>query len=375
MTEAEVKEQIATHFGNMQDPRTLGRCEHKLISIIVLAIFGVIAMCDDWEDIEAYGKANQDWLKTFLELRNGIPSHDTLRRVFSLLDAQEFQRCFVGWVQSVFPMVKDQVIGVDGKQLRGSGDSRVSHSALHVVSAWASANEVVLGQIKVSEKSNEITAIPLLMRALNVAGATVMADALNCQTDIAQSIVDGEAAYILAVKDNQPSLHQAVSQVFADAQANGFDDIRGHDQHASLTRDHGRVERRRCTIVTDPEFIHYIDPTQRWPALKTIIQVESERTVNGHTSLERRCYISSRLAKASVFNTAIRVYWSVENGLHWTLDTAFNEDHQRHRRGHSAINFAVHYEGIDIRTNFNIYDLDTETGKFRVIREGYIDQT
>lgn len=341
MTEAQVKEQLAKHFGKMQDPRVMGRCEHKLLSIIVVAIFGVVAMCDDWEEIEAYGKANEEWLKTFLDFPHGIPSHDTMRRVLKLLNAEEFQRCFVGWVQSVIPVAEGQVIGVDGKQLRGSRDNKVSNSALHVVSAWASANETVLGQIKVNEKSNEITAIPILMRMINIKGTTVMADALNCQTDIAQSIIEGEADYILALKGNQPDLHQAVTQLFEEAHANGFRDIKGHDQYESLTRDHGRIERRHCTIITDPEFLQYVDPTRRWPALKTLIRVQSERTVAGKTSLEYRYYISSRSAKASVFNTSIRVYWSVENCLHWTLDTAFNEDRQRHRLGYSAINFAL----------------------------------
>jgi predicted transposase YbfD/YdcC len=261
--------------------------------------------------------------------------------VFSLLDAQEFQKCFVSWVQSVLPIAKGQVIGVDGKQLRGSREGKVSHSALHVVSAWASANEVVLGQMQVPEKTNEITAIPELLATLNVTGCTVMADALNCQTAIAQSIVDSRADYILAVKDNQPALHEAISQVFAEAQANDFRDVRGHDVHESLSQDHGRVERRRCTIIHDPEYLAYVDPIHRWPMRRTLILVESQRTQGDHTSHERRFYLSSRSAKASVFNTSIRAYWSVENSLHWTLDTAFNEDRQRHRRGHSPINFTV----------------------------------
>ena len=341
MTEAKVIEQLTTHFGSLRDPRVYGGCEHRLINIVVIAILGVIAMCDDWEDIEAYGKANIKWLGPMLELPNGIPSHDTFRRIFKMLDAQEFQRCFVSWVQSVIPIADNQVIGIDGKQMRGSREGRVSNSALHVVSAWASANEVVLGQMKVAEKSNEITAIPELLQKLSVKGCTVMADALNCQTEIARSIVESEANYILAVKENQPSLHEAVTQLFEEAQANDFCDVHGHDQHESLTKDHGRIERRRCTTIFDPEFLDYVDPKQRWHARRTLILVESERTVNGHTSHERRFYISSRSAKASVFNASIRVYWSVENSLHWTLDTAFNEDRQRHRRGHSAINFAV----------------------------------
>jgi len=334
-----VATQLRQHFGGLEDPRVPGRCEHKMMSILVIAVLAVIAMSDDWEEIEAYGKTNEAWLKTFLDLPNGIPSHDTFRRVFLLLDAGEFQRCFVNWVQSVIPLTPNQVIGVDGKQLRGTRN--LNNSALHVVSAWASANEMVLGQIKVSEKSNEITAIPMLLQALNVQGCIVMADALNCQTEIARSIVERRADYILAIKDNQPSLYVAVTQLFDEALANDFRDVRGHDQHQSLNRDHGRIERRRCTTIADPEFLDYVDPKHRWFQRQTLILIESERTANGHTSFEKRYYISSRRASAAVFNASVRVYWSVENNLHWTLDTAFNEDHQRQRSGHSAINFAV----------------------------------
>ena len=331
---------IGKHFGELEDPRVDRARRHKLLDIIVIAVCGVICGADSWVDIEEFGKAKQEWLETFLELPNGIPSHDTFGRVFAQLDSKEFQSCFFRWVKAVQEVTKGEVIAIDGKTLRHSYDRMLGRGAIHIVSAWACTNHLVLGQTKVNEKSNEITAIPELLRMLEVKGCVVTIDAMGTQTKIARQIVEQEADYMLALKGNQGRLHADVREIFDDAHRRNFHDI-VHDYHRTVDGDHGRVEIREYWIISDPEFIGYLDPEGEWKGLQSIGMVKAERRLEGKTSFENRYYITSLSGNAMQFGRAVRSHWGIENSLHWVLDIAFREDDSRVRSGNAAQNFAV----------------------------------
>ena len=318
-------------FSSLTDPR-MDRCKlHKLCDILFITIAACLSGAEDWEEIEEYGEAKQDWLKTFLELPNGIPSHDTFNRLFAALDPVELERCFVTWVQSVAEISQGEIVSIDGKQLRGSGEHG-RKSIVHMVSAWSSANNMVLGQRKVDDKSNEITAIPALLDVLMLKGCIVTIDAMGCQKDIAEKIISKEADYILALKGNQEHLSDDVQEAFE------------HDKAVSssveLDMGHGRVEKRTCHVISDTS---WVCKEGEWKGLRSLVKIESERyhKSNGHSQKEIRYYISSLAADAVKINAAIREHWAIENQLHWTLDVAFGEDKSQKRAGYAAQNFSL----------------------------------
>jgi predicted transposase YbfD/YdcC len=325
---------IAAHFADLDDPRIDRSKDHLLIDILTIAILAVICGADGWVGIETYGNAKYDWLKTFLALPQGIPSHDTFGRVFARLDPEPLQQCFLRWVRSVSRLTAGEVIAIDGKTARRSYDRGQGKGAIHMVSAWASQNRLVLGQRKVDEKSNEITAIPELLKVLDLQGCIVTIDAMGTQKTIAQQIVKPGGDYVLALKGNQGNLFEAVQQQFETIPTSTYEP----DFYEATEVNHGRVETRRCWCLGAVE--HLVD-TEKWAHLTSIVKVESRRTVNGQTSHEERYYISSLAPDAELLAASIRTHWSIENSLHWVLDIAFQEDDCRIRTGHAPENFAL----------------------------------
>ena len=331
---------ISTYFAKLDDPRIDRTKEHRLLDIVTIAVCGVICGADTWVDIEAFGKAKLDWLRTLLALPNGIPSHDTFGRVFAALDAEQFQQCFLEWVQAISQVTQGELIALDGKTLRRSHDRGIGKDAIHMVSAWAARNRLVLGQRKVDDKSNEITAIPELLKLLEITGCIVTIDALGCQTAIAQQIVSQGADYVLALKENQEQLYAEVQATFRYAQEDGFRGIT-HDTCRTVDGAHGRLETRQYWTITDPDSVAYLDPIGAWKGLTTLGMVEAERCVNGRTSYDQRYYLLSADLGAQAFAEAVRGHWEIENCVHWVLDVTFREDDSRVRTENAAQNFAV----------------------------------
>ena len=327
-------------FQDLPDPRVEGRCDHKLIDIVVIAVCAVIAGAENWVDVENFGNAKHDWLNTFLELPFGVPSHDTFGRLFAALDAAAFQTAFMHWVESVFRVSQGQVIAIDGKTVRQSHDGTIGKDAIHMVNAWATRNGIALGQWKTDTKSNEITAIPPLLRQLNVAGCIVTVDAMGAQTKIAQTIRDEKADYVLRVKDNQGKLHQDIQDWFAHADQVQFADM-AHSYAETVNKDHGRIEIRQCWVISDPLAFDYIRNYEGWTDLQSIVRVQRERRLADKTTTETAYYISSLAADAERLLAATRYHWAVENSLHWVLDVIFREDEARARVGHAAQNMAI----------------------------------
>jgi predicted transposase YbfD/YdcC len=331
------KQGIAAYFDSVEDPRIERSKDHLLIDILTIAILAVICGADGWVGIETYGKAKESWLKTFLALPNDIPSHDTFARVFARLDPAQLQSAFLSWVRSVSHLTAGEVIAIDGKTARRSYDKGQGKGAIHMVSAWASQNRLVLGQRKVDDKSNEITAIPELLKVLDLQGCIVTIDAMGTQKAIAEQIVEQGGDYVLALKGNQGNLCEDVEQLFNWASSQAFTDIE-HDFYETLETGHGRIEKRRCWSLGQVEGL--ID-SEKWTQLTSIAMVEAIRDVNGQTSREVRYYISSLAPDAQRLAEAIRTHWSVENPLHWVLDVAFREDDCRIRNGHAPENFTL----------------------------------
>lgn len=331
---------LIVSFQDLPDPRVEGRCDHKLIDIIVIAVCAVIAGAESWVDVANFGQAKREWLSKFLELPAGIPSHDTFGRFFAMLDAEAFQTAFMRWVEEVFRVSKGQVIAIDGKTVRRSHDRTIGKDAIHLVNAWATHNGIALGQWKTDTKSNEITAIPLLLRQLNVAGCIVTVDAMGAQTKIAQAIRDEKADYVLRVKDNQGHLHQDIQDWFAHADNVRFADMQ-HGYAETVNKGHGRIEIRRCWAINDPLAFEYIRHYEGWADLQTIVRVQRERRLKDKTETDTAYYISSLQDDAAQLLMATRYHWAVENSLHWVLDVIFREDDARLRIGHAAQNMAL----------------------------------
>ena len=333
-------EAIEEHFSKVTDPRKDRTKDHKLIDIIAIAICGVICGAEGWVDIENFGKSKELWLRTFLELPNGIPSHDTFGRVFSMIDAQQFQLAFWEWVCAVNELISGQVVNIDGKCLRGSDDEKLGKRAIYMVSAWAAENEIVLGQRKVDEKSNEITAIPELLKMLDVSGCIVTIDAMGTQTNIAKTIMEAQADYVLSVKENQGHLFEDIATIFAVDQVNDFK-YASYDYKKTTNKGHGRIDARECWSTSDPAYLNLVRDKQNWLGLQCIAMVKCTRIIDGKETAYVRYYISSLPGDAERILYAVRKHWSIENQLHWVLDVALNEDHSRVRKDQAPENFAV----------------------------------
>jgi len=297
------------------------------------------AGADNWEDVEEYGKARQEWFKSILELPNGIPSHDTFNRLFARLNPEQFQANFLKWTMAVNNIIGTQVIAIDGKVLRRSHDKGIGKAAIDMVSAWATANSLVLGQVKTNEKSNEITAIPQLLEALEVAGCILTIDAMGCQTEIAKKIVEKDADYILALKDNQGNLFEDTVRLFDDLQASQYKAY-GFDYAKTVNKDHGRIEIRECWTISDPAIVQHLRGFANWEKLATVSRIRSERRIGDERSCEDRYHIASCTGATRIL-TAVRSHWGIENQLHWVLDIAFDEDRCRVRKDHGPENFAL----------------------------------
>jgi len=328
---------ISDHFASLKDPRTPDKTEHQLIDVVTIAICAVICGADGFTEIADYGKAKYDWFKGFLELPNGIPSHDTFGRIFSLISPDEFQHCFQSWIQTVATLTSGEVVAIDGKCLRRSHDRSSGKAAIHMVNAWASRNRVTIGQFKTDEKSNEITAIPKLLSMLELEGCIVTIDAMGCQTKIASAIVDKGADYVLALKDNQGNLSEDVKLHFEEAVQYGIDDY-AIETYESVNGGHGRIETRKCYTCSD---IDWLEAKAKWTGLKTIVRIDSERDIKGEIGNDTRYYITSLENGPERILEAVRSHWGVENSHHWVLDVAFREDESRIRKGYAAENFSV----------------------------------
>jgi predicted transposase YbfD/YdcC len=329
---------LLEHFKHLEDPRAEHLLEHQLLDIIGLTICAVVCGADSWVDIEHYGKAKQDWLKGFLKLSNGIPSHDTIARLFAALKPEALQECFLNWVKAVADLSAGEVIAIDGKTLRHSYNTGTNQGAIHRVSAWASQNRLVLGQVKVDEKSNEITAIPQLLKVLDLHGCIVTLDAMGAQKAIAQQIIEGGGDYVLSLKGNQGNLYQDVKQLFEWSRQQQFKDI-PHEFCQTLEGKHGRTEIRRHWLLDGVEQL--ID-AHRWLGLKRVGLVESQRRLPGKPpTLEQRYYLVSLDGDVERFAQSVRSHWGIENQLHWVLDVAFHEDACRIRKDHAPENLAL----------------------------------
>lgn len=327
---------IIDHFSALPDPRILLKTSHKLVDIVAMALCAVVAGADDWVEIAAYARAKEGWFKGFLELPGGVPSHDTFGRVFALLDPDAFGKCYVDWVRSLINL-PDELVAVDGKTLRRSHDRSNGKSAIHMVNAWAVHHGLVLGQVKTEAKSNEITAIPELLKLLDLKGSVVTVDAMGCQKEIAKQIVEQGADYVFSLKGNQGNLHKEVELLFQDAKNNDFKDL-PRDSFTTVDGDHGRIETRRYTTVAE---VDWFEEKDKWAKLTSFGMVESEREIAGHITVETRYFIASLPSDAKRFAAAARGHWAVENSLHWSLDIAFREDDSRVRSGHAPANLAT----------------------------------
>jgi predicted transposase YbfD/YdcC len=328
---------LVEHFSKVKDPRIVKKCDHLFIDILVIAVCASLCRFDDsWKSMEDFALMRKDWLEKFLKLPNGIPSYDTIRRVFLLLDPVEFQECFYSWASSFKNKIEGETIAFDGKCSRGSRDDALGKRAIHTVSAWANENKMVLGQLKVDEKSNEITAIPKLLDLLDIAGCTVTIDAMGTQKKITEKIIENKADYILGLKGNQGNLHDDVKTYINDQLDKKITD-ESHQSKETSDADHGRIEERKFHLFTD---IDWLDQKPNWEGLVGIGVVESTIEKKGKTSFERRFYITS-LDCIEKFAKGVREHWGVENSLHWTLDVAFDEDRSTRKKGNSPANSTV----------------------------------
>ncbi len=331
---------LIRHFEGLADPRTGNAKAHIFLEIVIIAILAVICGADGWSDVELFGQTKKAWLKTFLELPKGIPSHDTFGRVFAKIQPEEFQKRFRDWVQAVEHHTEGQVIAVDGKQLRRSHDRGAGKEALYMVNAWATQNQLVLGQTQVAEKSNEITAIPELLRLLDLSGCIVTIDAMGTHSQISETIRAGGGDYLLVVKENQGHLLEDLQNLFAEDAAR--DRKYAQCSYAqNVTKGHGRVEKRECWATDREELLGWVRNRQPWKDLKSVVRMVSQRQIGESLQVQTRYFISSLPADAKTILKAQRSHWKIENQLHWVLDIAFREDESRVRSDHAAENLAV----------------------------------
>lgn len=328
---------LIEHFSSLADQRCVLKRRHILQEMIVIAIAAMLCGADGWVAIAAFGRAKQTWLEEFLTLPHGIPSHDTFGRVFGMLEPAAFEACFRAWVESICDLIPGEVVAIDGKTLRRSHNRSKGLAALHVVSAWASANRVVLGQVATEAKSNEITAIPRLLELLHLNGCIVTIDAMGCQVKIAEQIIDQGGDYVLALKGNQGALAAEVEEAFVDADAKDYAGM-PTDCIETVERGHGRRETRRYRTLGD---LNGVAHSPLWKAMNMIGMVDSERELNGKITRETRFYIGSIGTDAATFAGAVRAHWGIENRLHWSLDMAFREDESRVRDDIARENLAV----------------------------------
>ena len=326
-----MKSNLLEHFKNIKDPRIDRKKQHYLQDILSLVVIGIICGADSWDSIEEFGNAKKEFLSKFLKLPNGIPSHDTINRVFCLIEPSKFEKAFMSWVASIKNTdISKEVIAIDGKTARGSKDSFHNTKAIHLVSAWACSNQLVLGQLKVEDKSNEITAIPLLLDLLDIENCIITIDAMGTQTHIATKIIENKADYILALKGNQGNFQEEVESIFRVQKID--------DQDDDIEKNRGRIESRTSQVIKNLEFL---EGKEKWAGLKSIIKIISVREIGGKKTTETRLYISSLDQSAENLNKYIREHWGIENSLHWTLDMTFNEDKQRKRYKNAGQNFAL----------------------------------
>jgi predicted transposase YbfD/YdcC len=330
---------VIQHFGTVPDPRVNRRKRHLLVDIMAITICAVISGADGWVEVQRFGLARLAWFKSFLALPNGIPSHDTFGRVFALLDAQEFENRFQEWLRAIAQLMRGEVIPIDGKELRGSPDHFRGQEAIRLVSVWAQTNGLVLGQIKVEDRSNEITAMPKLLSLFDLEGCVVTADAMGCQKEIAKAILARKADYVLAVKENQKTLYADLIGLFQEAENVCYRHV-AHDYCRTIDKAHGRIETRQCWVITDGVYLHYL-ASLKWPSLQAIVMVVSERYIDDKMTRAVRYYISSLTGPAKTVLRAARRHWGIENSLHWVLDIAFREDESRVRVGHAAENLSI----------------------------------
>jgi len=331
---------LVKHFEDLPDPRTGNAKVHIFLEILVIAILAVICGADGWSDVELFGRNKKAWLKTFLELPKGIPSHDTFGRVFAKIKPEEFQKRFMEWVQAVEQLTAGQVIAVDGKKLRRSHNYSAGKAAIYMVSAWATENQLVLGQTKVAERSNEITAIPELLRLLDISGCIVTIDAIGTQTEIAEIVIEGGGNYLLTVKENQGHLFEDIQCLFEVDVAHGMKYAQ-YSYAKSINKGHGRIETRECWATDWEEHLSLIRKRESWTGFKSVVRIVSKRQINETTQVQTRYFISSLPANAKAILKAKRSHWKIENQVHWVLDIAFREDESRVRQDHAAENLAV----------------------------------
>ena len=336
----ETRTSIEAYFGDLTDPRVERTKRHALLDIVTLALCGVICGAESWVEIEEFGKVKQGWFRQFLALPHGIPSHDTFGRVFAALDPEQFGQGFGVWMAAIAEHTAGQVVALDGKTLRRSHDRTNGKAALHLVSAWASSNRLVLGQVAIDDHSNEITALPVLLDLLSLDGCVVTIDAMGCQRAIAQQLREQGADYVLGLKGNQGRMHQEVVELFAQAQASAFAGV-AHEYHRSIEKGHGRIEVRQCWTITEPDHLQWLDDGEDWTDLGSIVMVLAERRIGEQVSQETRYYLSSLSGSAKAVGAAVRAHWGIENQVHWVLDMAFREDECRVRSGHASHNFAT----------------------------------
>jgi len=336
MSEGQGSVQLRDCFSELTEPRR-GKVTHPLLNIVTIAVCAVICGADDFVAIAEFGRLKRKWLAKFLDLTNGIPSHDRFNQVLAAIQPAEFEKCLLSWISALHEISDGQIIAIDGKTLRRSYDRASSQSAIHMVSAWASRNHISLGQVVVDEKSNEITAIPKLLQMLETNGSLVTIDAMGCQVTIAETIVDQQADYVLAVKGNQPTLHDGVVSHFA-VHLNDNNVFKGRSFYRTTEKAHGRQTQREYFVCSVPDDL---PDASRWPKLKAIGMTVNRTLREGKETIEGRYYILSRKLSGKQFAEAVRGHWSIENSLHWQLDVTFGEDQCRIRKGHADTNFSL----------------------------------